>query len=659
MLGMLDVRPVRGRIFIPGDTSDALLVSETIWRSTFGSDPGIIGKRVILGGSQGVVVGVLPAAFRFPAPTTAAWRVMDAAAPPDDARSLWLYARLKPGVPLADAETRVGAIARALNRLPRSYGGDPPLSSLGASGVDAFTQRALWLLFGGVGIVFLVLCANVSSLVLTGISSRRRELGVCSALGASQARLIREAVIEHALIGVAGAVTGIVLAHNLTASIPELFVGQTLNPIDLDLRALIAASTLGLTAIVLSGLVPVWLGARAEPLESIRASRQAGTETRTARTASRGLVVAEIALGCSLLVGSTLLVRSFVNLVNADRGVDLEGMTHVRVGGLRDAFPSPEARDLGVRALSDDVRLWPEVVSFAMSQEIPPVTGGGGGDVIVGDHRIESDGYRVSPSFFDLYRIPLRRGRTFGANDLEGDIVIGERLARLLWPDQEAVGRTFRIGNLPMRRVIGVVGEITLPTVEAGIDRPEFYEPIHRDVGSVYLNLRCRSGCPDLASITQRIQAVHPDLTSRLHLPETDYLVYQRLPRAIAQVAGVFTVVAVVTAAGGLFTVLTAAVGRRRREFGIRAALGASPRDMWRIVMRDGFALVAAGVFVGAGAGWLIARALAAFQYGVNAADPVTWAGVIGTMAVTALAAAWRPALSAMRVDPVKLLRED
>jgi len=664
MLAMLGVHPTRGRTFLPSDVGgghpEALLLSETIWRSTFGGDPDILGRRVTIGGSPAVIVGVMPAALRFPAPTTVAWRVMDPATPPDAARELWLFGRLKPGAPRADAEVRVGAIARALDRLPRSYRSDPPLTSLATSAIPDSTRQALWLLFGGVGLVFVVLCGNVSSLVLTGISTRRRELGVCSALGASRARLMREALIEHTLVGIVGIAAGLAVAYALIGTIPDLFVGRTLNPIDLDPRAIVAAPSLGLAAIVLSGLVPVWLGTRPEPLESMRATRQAGTETRAARAGTRGLIVAEVALGCALLVGSMLLLRSFVNLVQADRGLDLEGISHVRVGGLRTAFPSLEAMSLGIQALDDSVRAWPETASVAMSQEIPPVIGGGGGDVIAGNQTIESDGYRVNPSFFELFRIPLRRGRTFGANDAAGDIVIGERLANVLWPGQEALGQTFRVGSLPVvRRVIGVVGEITLPTVEAGRDRPEFYEPIHRDVGTVFLNLRCRASCPDLASMDERIRTVHPALTSRLHVPENDYAVPLRLPRAVAQVAGVFAVVAVVTAAGGLFSVLTSAVGRRRREFGIRAALGASPRDMWRIVMRDGFGLVAAGVTLGVGAGWLTARALASFQYGVSAADPVTWATVVGTMTATALAAAWRPALQAMRIDPARLLREE
>jgi len=665
MLDMLGVRPIYGRTFLPSDaasgTSDAILISETLWRSSFGRDPAVLGSRVKIGGSSGVIVGVVPGTFRFPAPTTAAWRVMTPASPPASAMAPRLYARLKPGVPVLTAEARVGAIARELDRLPRSYAPDsnPPLTSLDTSAVAQTTRRGLWLLFGGVGLVFVVLCTNVSSLALAGFSTRRRELGVCSALGAGRGRLMREAAIEHGLVGVAGAVAGLVLAHNLTGAIPQLFVGKTLNPIDIDVRALLAASMLGLGATVISGMVPVWFGTRADALESIRATRQVGTETRTVRTASRALIVAQIALACSLLIGSTLLVRSFVNLVYADRGLDFAGITHVRVTGLRTAFSSVEANGLGVRSIGESVGAWPETASFAMSQEIPPVSGGGGGTVTMGTLAIDSDGYRVSPTFFDVYRIPILRGRTFSADDAEGDVVIGERLAKLLWPGEDPLGRTFRIGNTPLRRVIGLAGEITLPTTEATVDLPEFYEPIHRDVGTINISLRCRGSCPDPATIDERIRAIHTALIAKLHMPENDYLVELRLPRAVAEVAAVFAAVAVLTVACGLFSVLTAAVGRRRREFGIRTALGASPGDMFRIVIRDGFALIGAGVVGGLLGGWLTARALASFQYGVSAVDPVTWTTVVTILAVTALVSAWRPALQAMRVDPVKLLKEE
>jgi hypothetical protein len=274
---------------------------------------------------------------------------------------------------------------------------------------------------------------------------------------------------------------------------------------------------------------------------------------------------------------------------------------------------------------------------------------------------VPSDGYRVGSSFFTVYRIPILRGRTFEPGDTELDVVIGERLAGLLWPGEDPVGRTYTLGSFRQpRRVIGVAGEIRLPTVDAARDLPEFYRPLERDIGSVYFSLRCRGACPDDARMRAMVASVHPALSARIVSPsELEYLNHLRLPRALAEVGGLFAIVAVLTAAGGLFSVMTHAVGRRRREFGIRTALGASPRQMRALVFRDAMTVTTIGLSSGVLGGWLVARTLTAFHYGVSPSDPVTWVAVFGTLSVTSFAALWRPARQAVRIDPVALLREE
>jgi hypothetical protein len=304
----------------------------------------------------------------------------------------------------------------------------------------------------------------------------------------------------------------------------------------------------------------------------------------------------------------------------------------------------------------------PGVHAMAVSQELPPDSGGGRGNVrrTSDDDTIESDGYRVGPSFFALYGIRILKGRGFQPGDTDAHVVIGERLADLMWPGQDPIGRTFAIGRFQERRVIGVASEIRLPTLNASLDRPEFYTPIERHADDVYVSLRCEPSCPDEATMRSLAMSVHPGIGVRiLASRENRYLEHLRLPRATAQVGALFAVVAVFTAAGGLFSLLTYAVGRRRREFGIRTALGASPDQMARLVMRDGLGVAAVGVAAGTVGGWFVVKSLAAFHYGVRSDDPVIWSGVIGAIVIVSIAAAWRPALSAMRVDPVRLLREE
>jgi predicted permease len=667
---LLGVRALHGRTFESQDarpgSDDVVMLSETLWRSAFGADRGLLGRRINVNGQSLVVIGIMPAAFRFPEPSTVLWRPFDvslATSPP-----FWIVARLESGVPFADVEARTALLARQLARLPRGYSGAPPFRLVGSGEIDTFTGRALWLLLGGVALVFLVLCANVTSLLLTHLSERRREFGLCAALGASRVRLIRQAAAEHALIAALGTALGIGVAWFLVHLVPGFFLGRTLNVIDIDVRAVATASVLGTVAVVLAGLVPAWLSTRGDPVDACRIATQIGTETRASRATSRGLLTVQISLACSLLVGSTLLIRSFANLANANRGLQTDGVLQVSVQRLDDAFPSAEAMALGVAAVEANVKAWPEIESVALSREIPPLTSeayttlvrrADPGDLTDAEG-VRADRYRIAGDFFDLYRIPILRGRTFEPGGPVSDIVVGERLAALLWPAEDALGQPLRIGRNGVGRVVGVVGETSLPTLQRELDRPELYMPLGNESRTLYLNLRCRTACPGTEVMRSRLADVHPAIVARAVAPsENTYLRFLDLPRALAEVGGLFTFVAILTAAGGLFTVMTQAAGRRRREFGIRVALGASPGQLGGLVYREGLALVCAGTVLGIGGGWITARALSGLHYGVTPGDAVTWGGVVATIVLTSLAAGWRPARQAMRLDPVKLLREE
>jgi hypothetical protein len=461
----------------------------------------------------------------------------------------------------------------------------------------------------------------------------------------------------------------------LTSVIPSIFLGRTLNVIDIDARALMVASAFGALAVLLSGVLPAWKGTSAGiAWLGSRSSTAAMTTPLT-----RVLLVSQIALALVLMIGSALLVRSFVNIVHADRGMNADGVLRAMFsypntrtdafGKGLPAFPNdtPEARRVRTATVAEQLGAWPEISAFAFSNRIMPRSAD---DPVAirsdqpGAQAIEMpvESYAVTSPFFEVYEIPVLRGRTFEAVDSLQDVIVSERLATVLWPELDPIGRSFVLGPKQVaHRVIGVAGEITLPALEAGGDAPEFYQPFPAELASiVQLSVRCRRECPPAQAFDARIQAVHPAIVVTLRGPvEETFLARQELPRAIAQVAGVFAVVAVLTAAGGLFSVLTYAVGRRRREYGIRTALGASPRQMRWLVVRDGLTIVALGAAIGALGGWMAGRALTSLQYGVTATDPLTWTAVLGTIAITSLIAAWRPARQAMRVDPVRLLREE
>ena len=402
------------------------------------------------------------------------------------------------------------------------------MQPVAGSDLGAFANRALWLLVAGVALVFVVLCSNVASLLLAHLSSRRREFSVCATLGASRPRLLRQAASEHILIAAVGTVAGVLVARALVTSVPAFFVGQSLNVIDVDRRALLAASALGACSVIVAGLFPAWVGTRTEPSEAVRGSRYGGTDTRSNRIATQLLVVGQVTLACSLLVGSALLIRSFANLAHADRGLNIDGVVHVNLSGLDKAFPSPEAMGSGTSAIETQVASWPEISAFALSREAPPSMRVSRLEMM--DTRasegtrpgsLEADRYRVSPTFFAFYDIPIQRGRSFEPGDANV-VIVGARLARALWPGVDPVGRRLHFGDSVSSQVIGVAGEIHLPTLSRDLDRPEFYTPMGNRSRTVIISVRCRAACPNEALIRSRLSEIHPAIGARIDPPSNN-----------------------------------------------------------------------------------------------------------------------------------------
>ncbi len=358
-------------------------------------------------------------------------------------------------------------------------------------------------------------------------------------------------------------------------------------------------------------------------------------------------------------------MRSFINLADAERGLTVDGVLVTTLSLGPPAFPDRVSRAAAARVIEEQIRTLPGVQQVAWTYGLPP----DGGSFSLGNWQSDAPGtpvvdmtvdrYRVGPEFFSLYGIPLLRGRTFDTSDQQGAVVIGERLARTLWPGLDPIGRTFTF-QAERFQVVGLVGETYLPSLDARLNRPEFYEPF-AGVGSyAMMSIRCGPTCPNAAVIRQQVLATHPGVrVVDVQALEDAYFEQLARPRAAAALGFVFAAVAVLAAAGGLFSVLSYAVGRRKREFGIRAALGASPRQIRRVVLRDGSVVALAGIAIGAVAAWSLGRLLESLQYGVTTTDPLTWAIVLGVLGVTILIASWRPARQAMRVDPVLLLREE
>jgi predicted permease len=671
MFAMLGVRPIRGRIFDATEgragSDDRVLLSEDLWRSAFGADPDLIGRRITIDSVSVLVVGVMPREFRFPEWNTLVWTPIDFAAPPPALAGELpqAFVRLASGLPSSDAMRIATAAARAADAALTSEMHATPRPLSGAT-PGFYDQRALPLLAGGVGLVFLVLCANVCSLLLARLTARQREFRMCAALGASRARLLRQAAIEHGLLGVIGAALGAGLAWTLVslsrAFLPEAFLLRTLNPVNLDARALVVAVSAGFVAALVAGVLPAWIGTRPDAGSALARAERTSTETRAARALTRALLVAEVAFACTLLVGAALLVRSFLNLASVDRGLRTDGVMTAWIGLPSRVFPSGPGRVAITAALETAVKGLPGVDQVALSSGLPP---GGGGTHIYDDwlgdrpgakpQTMKVQSYNVGPDFFALYGVPLLQGRTFEPGDAPDRAIVGERLAERLWPGESPVGRSFRFGKTTLQ-VVGLAREINFPSLETSRDLPEFYRPFVFGASSyIFMNMSCHGRCPDEAVVRKQILATVP----AVGMLSEAYREELARPRATAALGSAFAVIAVAAAAGGLFSVLSYAVGRRRREFGIRTALGASPKQIRALVYRDGAQVAAMGVALGIAASIALARAIASLEYGVSGFDPVSWVVVLGALAGTTMLACWRPARTAVRVDPISLLREE
>jgi predicted permease len=669
------VQPVRGRLFGASDggpgSDDRVLISEDTWHTLYGGDPAIVGRRIRIDREPVVIVGVLPSEFRFPEWDTAIWRASQF--DPSQTGRLLVYVRFSPDVPRPDALRLATATAiEADPRYARSWADAGPVAGL----LDQDYARALPLLSGGAVILFLVLCANVSSLLLSGFTARGLEFGTRTALGASRGRLVRQAFLESALCGAGGVIVGVGVGWALVslarAFLPTAAVWHSLNPLNLDARALAVTSLVGLVATLVAGVLPAIVGTRVDASRTLQLAGRGGTESRRARLTTRALLVGQIAVSCTLLIGAAVLVRSFVNLATADRGLDTRNTLYANVALTDPMFATPESRAAAARELKDAVQALPDVAATAWSYGKPP--GGGvtrqgtwtsdGPDSVSAELVVHQ--FIVDPDFFALYGIPILRGRQFSSSDPPLGVIVSERLAQVLWPGMDPVGRrlTYEEKEGPEGRaqfeVVGLASEIRYPSLDRANDIPQIYTR-QRDGGSVlFLNVRCRAGCPPPEVLHERLIDAHPRIAVQsVGRVEGTYLSELALPRVAATLASVFAATALVAASAGLFSLLSHGVARRRREFGIRSALGASSSAIRRLVWRDGLTVSLIGLGLGTVAGLSLSRVIAALLYDVSPTDPLSWAVVTGVLALTIAAASWPPTRAAVRANPVVLLREE
>jgi putative ABC transport system permease protein len=676
----------------PGDPKVAVL-SYALWQRKFGADPRAVGRVVNLGSHPVTVVGVLPPRFNFPrggadvppqfgfSPDPDLWVPYGAtlAARQDrTTRSNVMVGRLRPGVELAQAQAEIDTIAQRLARaFPDTDQGwgfrlvpivDQLLGSI---------RPALLVLWAAVGLVLLIACANVANLLLARAASRQKEIAVRMAMGAGRRRLIGQLLAESAVFAVLGGILGIALAaaalRTFAGYVPAGLVDA--GGFSLDARAVAFTGALCIAATVLAGLVPALQMSRPDVAGTLREGTRAGAGTAGSHRTRSALLVAEVAVAVLLLIGAGLLLRSFARLLSVDPGFRPRGVLAFELGLSRAAYP-PAMRLPFYQRVVEGARALPGVAAAAMISELPM----GGTETVTG---ITIEGQpkpkpgqaptlpvrRVSPGYFELMGIRLLRGRLFAEADRMGTLpvaVIDDTMARTFWPGQDPLGKRIREGGGDTwYTVVGVVRDLH----ESGLQdevHPELYQltsQVPPDSVSFMMRIVLRTA-GDPRSLAAGVQDVvhHVDPNQPVSRVRTmEQVVGNTLakPRFSLLLLGLFAALALVLSMVGIYGVTAYSVSQRRRELGLRMALGAQRQGIVGMVVRNTATLAGIGIVLGIAAAVALTRLLASLLFGVGAIDPMTFAAVALGLLLIAVSAAWLPARRAARVDPMVALRNE
>lgn len=667
------------------------MLSHSLWQRHFGGDPALLGQTVTLGGEAHTVIGVIPEDFQAD-PAADVWLPLQAEpASTDGAHRFAVYARLRPGVSLAAAEAQMRIIHDEYRRLhprtvdPHEY---PKVVSLQDFRVGDI-RTTLLLFAGAVGFVLLIACANVANLLLARAAARRRELAVRVALGAGRGRILRQLLTESMVLSVLGGACGLLLAiwsirpllSLAPVSLPEVSPGS----LQLNMSVLVFALVLSGVSGLVFGLFPALQAIRSDLQPDLKdGSPAAGAGRRQARMRNL-LVTAELALALVLLTGAGLLVRTLIALRSVDTGFDPRNVVTVKAPLTGRNYGSTQAVMTSVDRTLARLEIMPGITAAAMASQLP-LEGGFETMFTIEGRQQENGPYHggaavraIAGQYFDVFRIPLRQGRAFTAQDRAGTppvVIVNEALAKRFWTGQDSLGQRVAFGRGlgafadTTREVVGVVRSVR----EAGLtgaDQPVVYIPYAQlndrlatavnQLFPVAFAVRTAADPNRLATpVEHAVQTAHPNLTIRpaMTMRQVAGAATSRQSFSMFLLAS-FAAVALLLAAIGTYGVVSYGVEQRRREMGIRVALGAGKSDVLRLVAGHGMRMAGAGVVLGLLASFGLTRLLASFLYGVEAHDPATFAAVAAILCGVALIASYLPARRAAKIDPIEALRHE
>jgi putative ABC transport system permease protein len=651
-------------------TRSTAVLSEGTWRRRFGGDPSILNREIRLSDRPTTIVGVMPSRFEEQAGQVDAWLAFDL--PPEQpgqrmaAHYLGVVARLRPGVTAAQANGDVRAIAaRAAERFPRENG---DLSAVVAPMQGDRGERirsALVMLALSAGAVLLIACLNIGTLLASRTSARMRELSIRASLGASRGRLARQLLTESVLLAALAGVAGILLSR-LLLSVFESVYPSAVRPTDSlggDPVVVAFAVVLAFVGALAFAAWPAW---RAGAHAARWLGRRADTGDRRARRVRASLVAVQIGLAAVLLVCASTLAWSFRNVLGVDPGFDTAGVLTFDASLRRGRLDTFAKRLQVLDGILTELRAVPGVTGACAMNEIPFATTAVGGMTYVPEGQeqpVHAAPRTVTPGCLELLRIRVLRGRTFTTRDVQRAAVVNESFALRAWPNGDAIGRRVHVGlkEGPLLEVIGVAADTRHRSLTDRVT-PVLYEVSVEGVPFDVSRVLARAAVPP-ASLFQGVRAavrrVDPDQPvanlRTLDDLRTATVAGRRLDLTLV---ALFTAMALVLSAVGIFGLLAQSVAQRTREIGVRLALGATPASVVALVMRAAWASVAIGAAVGLGAARYASRLLQSFAFGISPTEPWLYAGVFTGVAALALSAAWIAARRAARIDPVRTLNQ-
>jgi predicted permease len=693
----LRVAPLRGRTFEAADTrpgsAPIAILSEGLWRSSFGANPDVVGTVADIDGVRRTIVGIMPRDFDVADLRIELWLplVIDPATANRGGHNAYLIGRLADGVTVVAAHAELHTILTQWRDRAIAEGpvGAPPPANRPLHTPDAKTHplridplharvvgtamTAVWVLQGAVALVLLIACANLSTLLLSRAESRRREFAVRSALGATMGRLLQQSIAEGCLLSTIGSALGLGVAvagvRALVTAFPESLPRS--GSIGVDWRVLVFTFAVALATGIVFGIAPLFHLAP----QSSAALKEGGQRTATGRhLLRRGLVMSEVALAVALVVGAGLLIRTVGNLARVDAGFNRSHLVTFGIGLPTAKYTTPVARRDFYRRLMDKLGATPGVTTLAAMTGLPPLRQVNANTTMFENYTPppnqpsqDVDYYQaVTTQYLDTMGVPVVDGRAF--TDADGDgapvVMVNQTMARTYWPGQRAVGHRLRPccnPATPWMTIVGVVRDVK----QGGVDKKtgtELYFHAGRN-GPATMNVVIRTELPAsaLAPTIRRVMAELDPSLPAINLRAMDDVFDDSIgrPRLLSQLLTIFAALALLLSTIGTYGVLSYMVAERRREIGIRVALGATRQAVLGMVVGQGVQLTAAGLVVGLLIALAAGRLITSLLFGVTAFDPITIGGVVAVIAIVALVACYLPGYAATRVDPMVALRDE